>query len=64
MKTNHTVSIAFICCFSFLTAIKKYGVATQDMFQLPDLFDAQCLPLVASTLQALAFAVSKPNIKE
>lgn len=47
----------FILChfhFSFLTAIKKYGVPDVDLFQTVDLYEKKDLAAVTTTLFALA----------
>ena len=38
---------------SFLNAAKKYGVADEEVFQTPDLFEARNLPQVALCIFSL-----------
>ena len=38
---------------SFLSAAKKYGVADEEVFQTPDLFEARNIPQVALCIFSL-----------
>ena len=40
-------------CQSFLSAAKKYGVADEEVFQTPDLFEARNIPQVSLCIFSL-----------